>query len=85
MQEKLCRGLTSRCKKGLTYLPPDFQRKQEIHFFRLSEKDIQMEEMMQNLQKMGMKGSLKAREDMDQMMEEYKASGSFEEYEDDEF
>lgn len=71
--------MTRRCKNGLDYLPPDFQRKQEIHFFRLSEKDLQMEAMMQNLQKMGMKGSLKAREEMDEMMKDFKESSDFDE------
>ena len=67
----------------MTYLPPHFQRKQEIHFFRVTDKDIQMEIMMQNMQKLGYKGKLKAREEIDQMMEEMKASGAA--YEEEEF
>lgn len=70
LKNKLCKSWTNRCKAPKKAMPDDYKRK-EIYFMVLQQKDLDMEELVARMSSMGMKGSLKDREEMDKMMEEY--------------
>jgi hypothetical protein len=70
LKSKLCKSWTNRCKVPKKSLPENYKRR-EIHYMVLSEKDLEMEQLVARMNTMGLKGSLKDREEMDKMMEEY--------------
>jgi hypothetical protein len=87
LQDKLCRHWTRRCAAKNVHKP--FSSKQykrpEIHFVPMQEKDVQMEELVAKMNQMGMRGSLKDRAEMDEMLEKYSDTEDPYGDEDDEF
>ncbi len=82
--EHVCKKMVSRCKKSVTYSTAKYDREDE-EFIAVSEKDMEMEKLMAQMQGMpGMGGqglSMYNREDMDSMMDGYGGYGD--EYGDD--
>lgn len=76
-QDKVCKKWTNRCRPRRKALASSYKRVDE-EFVAQSEKDIEMERMMANLQEMGMGGSLYNRDDLGDMM------GGVEDYDEDE-
>lgn len=70
-EESMCKKWSSRCKKESKGMPLTFQRLHDEEFVPMSEKDIQMEDMMAMMKSMGMGGQMMGRDQMmDQMMDE---------------
>ena len=66
-QKKVCSQWTSRCKPRRKALSSSYKRVDE-EFIAMSEKDIEMDRMMESMRAMGMGGSLYSRDDLGDMM-----------------
>ena len=70
-EESMCKKWSNRCNKEPKGLPATFRRLYDEAFVPLSEKDIQMEDMMAMMKSMGMGGQMMGRDQMmDQMADE---------------
>lgn len=73
----VCKNMVGRCKKSVTYSTSKYEREDE-EFIEVSEKDLEMEKLMAEMQGMGMGGqglSMYDREDMEGMMGDYDPYG----------
>jgi len=70
LQTKLCTKLTKRCVGPPKPLPEEYKRQDE-EFIALEEKETKVEELLATMREAGLRGDMKRREEMTEMLDEY--------------
>jgi hypothetical protein len=74
LKDLVCKGWTSRCKPRRKFLSKSYVRLDEP-FEEVSEKDLQMETLMAQMEAQGMSGNMMGKDDMEGMMDGYGDDG----------